>query len=171
MDGLNITKLEYSEKDNSVSNKSRLGIQVAMFETFKLNPIIGTGWGQQAYVSRHYYPKWALRHNYEFKVSFQNENVKSFPPGFNLYLRIMAEMGILGIILFILFQFSVIKATNLTYKMSVHNKNISVSLFISFIGFFVNWLQIDSFRIYGFWICLAILVLFKKHLKDLGTSK
>jgi O-antigen ligase len=166
MDGLNIAKTEYSEKNNSVSNKSRLGIQVAMFETFKQNPILGAGWGQQAYVSRHYYPEWALKHNYEFISSFQNENVKSFPPGFNMYLRIMAEMGILGIIIFLVFQFAVIKGTNLTYKMSAHNKNISVSLFIGFIGFFFNWLQIDSFRIYGFWLCLAILVLFKKNLKE-----
>ncbi|GGW57111.1 O-antigen ligase [Winogradskyella epiphytica] len=169
IDSLNITKVEYSSKDNSVSNKSRLGIQVAMFEAFKQHPIVGTGWGQQSYVSRHYYPKWALKNNYEFKASFQNENVKSFPPGFNLYLRIMTETGIIGIIVFISFLISVIKGTNLTYKMSDQNKNISVTLFIGFVGFLFNWLQIDSFRIYGFWLCLAILVLFKSHLKERAT--
>ena len=45
------------------------------------------------------------------------------------------------------------------------------TLLVSFIGFFINWLQIDSFRIYGIWICFAILILFdnkliKKHILE-----
>jgi hypothetical protein len=38
------------------------------------------------------------------------------------------------------------------------DKVIPIVLLISFLGFSVNWLQFDSFRVYGFWICFALLI-------------
>jgi|TARA_R110002020_G_scaffold133702_15_gene298360 O-antigen ligase len=161
---LDFTKTDYSDKDNSVSNKSRLGIQTAMFETFKENPIFGTGWGQQAYISRYLYPRWATKQNYEFSTKYLNKEVKSFPPGYNLYLRILTEAGIVGFLAFLLFLYSVFKSTMYTFKKSKEQKYIAVALLICFIGLTINWFQIDSFRQYAFWLCLAMLIIYKKEI-------
>tara|TARA_B110000977_G_scaffold73987_1_gene100115 strand:+ start:1446 stop:2873 length:1428 start_codon:yes stop_codon:yes gene_type:complete len=161
---LNFTKTKFKQSSNSISNKSRLGIQVAMIETIKRNPLLGTGWGQQAYVSKNHYPNWAVKNNYEFSNLYLNQNVRSFPPGFNLYLRIAAESGILGLIVFAYFLYVTVK--NLIYwlRNDKKTKYITIALLISFSGFILNWLQIDSFRIYGFWLCLAIFIILKKEL-------
>tara|TARA_R100000353_G_scaffold18871_1_gene17394 strand:- start:60564 stop:61988 length:1425 start_codon:yes stop_codon:yes gene_type:complete len=164
METLDFTKTKYSDKDNSVSNKSRLGIQVAMFEVFKDNPIFGTGWGQQAYETSHLYPRWATKQNYEFVTMYLNKDYKSFPPGYNLYLRILTEAGIFGFIAFSFFIFSIFKSNFFTFKNSIDKKYIAVALFVCFTGLVINWFQIDSFRQYVFWLCLAILIIFKKDI-------
>jgi hypothetical protein len=38
------------------------------------------------------------------------------------------------------------------------DKVFPIVLLISFVGFSINWLQFDSFRVFGFWICLALLL-------------
>ena len=34
---------------------------------------------------------------------------------------------------------------------------VAFIIFISMIGFSLNWLKMDSFRIYFFWLCLALI--------------
>ena len=58
------------------------------------------GFGQQAYKARPKYPKWATENNYEFRLWYLNDKVKSFPPGYNLYTRLLAETGIIGFFIF-----------------------------------------------------------------------
>jgi O-antigen ligase len=166
IESLDITKVEYNSKDNSISNKSRLGIQYAMFKVYKEYPIFGTGWGQQAFESRFHYPRWATDRNYEFSTKYLNENIKSFPPGFNMYLRILTETGIIGFLVFILFLYLIVKETIFLYKTSVEHRFITVALLIAFTGSIINWLQIDSFGVYGFWLGLAILIILKKTLSE-----
>lgn len=166
IESLDITKVEYNSKDNSISNKSRLGIQYAMFKVYKEYPIFGTGWGQQAFESRFHYPRWATDRNYEFSTKYLNENIKSFPPGFNMYLRILTETGIIGFLVFILFLYLIVKETINLYKTSVEHRFITVALLIAFTGSIINWLQIDSFGVYGFWLGLAILIILKKTLSE-----
>jgi len=167
---LDITKTEYSSKDNSVSNKSRLGIQYAMFQVFKQNPIFGTGWGQQAFESKNHYPKWAIDRNWEFPTKYLNENIKSFPPGYNMYLRILTETGIIGFFVFLLFLYYIIHKSYQVYNLNKSLRFISITLIISFYGMFLNWLQIDSFGIYGFWLSFAILIIFNKNTNERNNS-
>nr|WP_321229347.1 O-antigen ligase family protein [uncultured Psychroserpens sp.] len=167
LDALNfVNNLEYSSSDNAVSNKSRLGIQYANFQVFKENPVFGTGWGQQTFEALDHYPDWALKHNYEFKTMYLNEEVKSFPPGYNMYLRILTETGIVGLIVFFLFLYVIFKRVFFYYKTLKQYNFITIALIISFFGYFLNWLQIDSLRLYGFWICLAILIMLQKERND-----
>ncbi|KAA1244327.1 O-antigen ligase [Aquimarina sp. RZ0] len=165
IDSLNFSKnLDYNTSEYAVSNKSRLGIQYAILQVFKESPILGVGWGQQAFESKSKYPKWALKNNYEFPTKYLNENLKSFPPGYNLYLRILAETGLIGFLIFSLFILQILLSTYKLCKRKSSQRYIAIGLFISFVGFLFNWLQIDSFRIYGFWICLAILIVLYKEL-------
>ena len=150
-----IQSFKLNDNDHSLSNKSRFGIQYAMYKVFLDNPVTGTGYGQQAFDARSKYPSWAKRNNWEFRLKYLNQNNKRFPPGYNLYLRLAAETGALGLLSFLLFMcFISIWCYNNLFK----QKNLlAIIVFVSMAGFMLNWLKMDTFRIYGFWICLALI--------------
>lgn len=167
IESLNFSRINMKKDVSAISNKSRIGIQVAMLEVFKKHPVIGTGWGQQTYESRFHYPVWATSNNYEFRLIYKNQFIKSFPPAYNLYLRILVESGIIGFLSFAVFLYFLIRACYQTYANSSKTTYISVILIITFTGTFLNWFQTDSFRVYGFWLSLAILVIYTKSFAKL----
>ena len=159
-----IQSFKLDNADHSLSNKSRFGIQYAMYEVFLENPIIGVGYGQQAFESRSKYPSWAKRNNWEFRLKYLNQNNKRFPPGYNLYLRLASEVGIVGVGIFLLsISYILIWCYN-----NINSKNnlLGIIIFISIVGFLLNWLKMDTFRIYGFWICLALIFTSTKPIKN-----
>lgn len=155
-----IESLSFSKNlSDNISNKSRLGIQYTSLLIFLENPILGVGFGQQAFHARSKYPKWATSNNYEFRLFYLNDKVKSFPPGYNIYTRLLAETGIFGFLVFTSFMGLILYQCKKLIKNKIDiEKIISIVLLISFMGFAINWLQFDSLRVYGFWICLAILI-------------
>ena len=150
-----ISSFKLDDSTHALSNKSRFGIQQAMFKVFLENPFSGTGYGQQAFESWKKYPNWAKNNNWEFRLKYLNQNDKRFPPGYNLYLRILSETGIIGILIFglLLLQIFLWCFNNLKNKRKIY----SFIILVSMIGFSLNWLKMDSFRIYFFWICLALI--------------
>jgi len=88
-----------------------------------------------------------------------------------LYTRILAETGIIGfgglsVFLFVIFYVCY-------QKIRPPNKDswMFLILLISFAGYAINWLQIDTFRVYGFWICLALLLILTKGQLSFGKKK
>ena len=150
-----INSFKLDDSTHSLSNKSRFGIQQAMFYVFLENPISGTGYGLQAFESRKKYPTWAKKNNWEFRLKYLNQNDKRFPPGYNMYLRILSETGLVGFLFFglMLLQIFLWCFNNLKSE----NSKIAFIILISMIGFSLNWLKMDSFRIYFFWLCLALI--------------
>ncbi len=143
----------------NVSNQSRFGMQYAALQVFLENPVTGVGFGQQAYHNRTHYPTWATRNNYEFELFYKNKKEKTFPPGYNLYTRLLAETGFIGFILFLMIlYFSLNEIRILMKNAKEEEKTILIIVLISLSGLYINWLQIDTFRIYGVWLCLAILI-------------
>jgi O-antigen ligase len=159
-----IDSFKLDDSNHSVSNKSRFGIQYALYKVFLENPLIGVGYGQQTFESRSKFPYWAKQNNWEFKIKYLNQKDKSFPPGYNLYLRLAAETGIIGLSLFLLFLAQIL----LWCHNSMKNENnvLAIIIFISMIGFILNWSKIDTFRIYGFWICLSLIFCSYKAIKN-----
>lgn len=148
-----------SNLTENVSNKSRLGIQLASLKVAKRHPVTGVGFGQQAYHSRYEYPFWSTRDNYEFKLMYQNQNLKAFPPGYNLYVRILTETGLIGLFIFLFLILCIFYASYRLFKNSDKEiKVLGAILLISYTGMSINFLQIDTFRLYGFWINLAIIM-------------
>ena len=150
-----INSFKLDDSTHSLSNKSRFGIQQAMVYVFLENPISGTGYGLQAFESRKKYPTWAKKNNWEFRLKYLNQNDKRFPPGYNMYLRILSETGLVGLLFFglMLLQIFLWCFNNLKSE----NSTIAFIILISMIGFSLNWLKMDSFRIYFFWLCLALI--------------
>jgi O-antigen ligase len=158
----------------NVSNQSRFGIQYSSIQVFKNNPIVGVGFGQQSFTGRYLYPSWAVKDNWEFEYIYQNNEVKSFPPGYNLYTRLLAETGIVGISIFLLLLYTTFRQTRILMKQHDANTRVlGVILFITFIGLYINWLQIDTFRVYIFWLSLCVLMklITKKPSKENVTNQ
>jgi O-antigen ligase len=158
------TSFEIEDDTHAISNKSRFGIQYALYQVFLQNPVFGVGLGQQTFVSKDFYPDWATEDNWEFRLKYLNEDVKSFPPGYNIYLRIMAELGIVGLVIFL---FLLIAILYVAHKMS-RNKDegtslIAIVVFVSILGVFFNWLKMDTFRAFNFWINFALLLVITKN--------
>lgn len=150
---------------SSVSNQSRLGIQVAAFEVFKDHPISGVGYGQTVYHMRPYYPDWATRGNYEFRIMYLKQSLQAFPPIYNWYTRLLSETGIIGLLLFLTFTLWLFYSLWNAY-ITTGNNILQIILFVSFVGYFINWLQVDTPRVFGFWLCLAIIMPRKKALNE-----
>ena len=155
-----VESLNFSQNlTKNVSNQSRFGMQYAALQVFKENPIVGVGFGQLTYHARYNYPGWATRNNYEYDLFYKNSSEPSFPPSYNIYTRILAETGIVGFLIILIIIYLTIKTTKTLVRNSTDEKQIlSYVLLISFSGLFVNWMQIDTFRMYGIWISLAILI-------------
>ncbi|MDN3491586.1 O-antigen ligase family protein [Winogradskyella bathintestinalis] len=161
-----ISSFKTSDDVHAISNKSRFGIQVALFEVFLENPIKGTGYGLQAYESKDLYPEWAVKDNWEFKYKYLNENHKSFPPGYNLYVRLLAETGIIGFSLFMFFILLILLwCFNKAFKKQGSETIIPIVIAISMVGFLLNWFKSDTFRIYFFWLCLTLIIMLQKEEK------
>lgn len=144
---------------SNISNQSRFGIQYANFRVFTDNPLAGVGFGQQGFHAINYYPIWAKKNNYEFKEIYLNKNNPNFPPGYNLYVRLLAETGIIGLFFFITILYLVFKkAKHIINTEQNETKVLGIISIISFIGYSLNFLQLDTFRIYGFWIMFAIIL-------------
>lgn len=166
INGRKITKrlesLNFVENFKSnISNKSRFGIQYASIQVFKEHPVAGVGFGQLAYHSRFHYPGWATHNNWEFKYLYKNQKVSSFPPAYNIYTRLLTETGLIGLGIFLAFiYFVLVRCKNLIIATTGYKQVMVVSLLITFSGLFLNWFQIDSFRLFGIWISLALLMRF-----------
>lgn len=156
----------------NVSNKSRFGMQYAAIQVFKENPVTGVGLGQLAYHSRHHYPYWSTNNNYEFDLFYKNENLKSFPPNYNFYIRVLSELGIIGLFIWLSIIFLSLYYSLLFWKLSNSKyRFIGVILLLSFIGISINWLQVDHFKQYGFWICLTLLIKCRLEFKNIYNLK
>src|SRR5699024_332823 len=138
-----VKSLNFSNLTANVSNQTRFGIQSSNIKVAMNHPIIGVGFGQQTYYNRFHYPVWATYNNYEFSMFFKDPDWLSFPPGYNMYLRILAETGIIGLGLFLLFLGSILwKCIQLISASSGEKKILSIILLISFVGLDIIWLQL-----------------------------
>ena len=98
---------------------------------------------------------WAKKNNWEFRLKYINQNDKRFPPGYNMYLRILSETGLIGLLFFGLIILQIFLWCYNNFKSE--NSILAFIIFISMIGFSLNWLKMDSFRIYFFWLCLSLI--------------
>ena len=162
-----ISSFKLDDSTHALSNKSRFGIQQAMFRVFLENPFLGTGYGLQAFESRKKYPTWAKKGNWEFRLKYLNQNDKRFPPGYNMYLRILSETGIFGLLFFalVILQIFLWCYNNLKSE----NKIMAFIILISMVGFTLNWFKMDSFRIYFFWICVSFIWIIEENKKQIDV--
>ncbi len=146
------------DDEHTISNKSRFGIQYALYQVFLDHPISGVGYGQQAYEMIKNLPPWSTFNNWEFKYKYLNPEHPSFPPGYNIFVRILAESGIIGFLLFAGWLLFILYTCFSLFNKNNQNSIFALVLFISMVGFIMNWMKMDTIRVFGFWINFALLL-------------
>jgi O-antigen ligase len=156
----------------NISNQSRFGTQYATLLVFRDHPIFGVGYAQLPFYSNEYYPYWAKVNNFEYKMYFVNQNNDKFPPSYNMFLRLAAETGIVGLFLFLLMIYYVI-ALSIKFVLNSEDevKIISLVVLITFVGLSMNWLQTDTLKLFGFWLCFALLMRIQYHKKMMHKNE
>ncbi|OAO76717.1 O-antigen ligase family protein [Anoxybacillus flavithermus] len=156
--------LSLLDKDYS-SNIARIGSQIAAIQMGLNNPIFGVGLGQYAFYVKQFMPLWALG-NEEVSAWIDPYNDSIWAPVHSLFARLFAELGIIGLFLWLLlFIILVVDVCRKVLKMDDKNNIfIGVSLLTSIIGTLLIGFTHDSYRwfMYPFSIGFSWIYLYKK---------
>jgi O-antigen ligase len=163
----NISSITDKSKANKsqISNITRWGSQRASYNVFKSNPVIGVGIGQQGFHTTQYFTPEELKIDYELRY-YKDPNNPIWPPGYSMLTRLLAETGLIGALLF--FGFNIALLYQLYQKMQrIANeyKAYYIIVFVGLIGFIINYLQFDSFRLIGYWLYVALAYTFIQNKK------
>lgn len=164
MQKISIEGLINSIRDsNNMSNIARFGLQKAAIDIGKENPVFGVGIGQYGFnVEDNLSPK-ALTSNEVQRWISEDKSVHEYwPPAFALYPRIIAEQGIIGILIWvILLLYIIIKAILILRKKE--NDFMGIALIVSFIGILIVWFNADTYAQVPFWLTLPFIIRYNNN--------
>jgi len=125
---------------------------------YEESPITGVGLGASGFYMYNHLPDWAMTTVPEIARQLSPEN-RLYPNPKNMYVRLLAETGLFGFILFVAFLFSV-----LGDSLRALQSKTSFGRYLGIAGVF-SWIAIglynitqDSFAIPNIWINFGILV-------------
>lgn len=147
---------------NNMSNVARLGMQKVAVNIGIDNALVGVGIGQYGFYAKDYVDENALRSNEVQNWINPDTTENSWPPAFSLYARIVAEQGILGIIIWITLIIYTIYSLFIKLRTS-YNNILGLALMTSFLGVLISSFNADTFAISQLWILIAIIVKYKNE--------
>lgn len=169
-----LSLLGEAEGGNLKSNITRAGLQYAAFSMFLSNPLIGVGLGQFQFNVVDYLPAWSYL-SVEIQGVAQSGNPKYFMGTFNTHLRVLAESGIIGGILWISIAWKGLRNYLFLLK---HTKNdrdnkrdIIKFLFISYVAAFLGFINFDTYLSLYYWMLLIISEVYIYKIKYQFSNK
>jgi O-antigen ligase len=124
---------------------------------YEESPLAGVGLGASGFYIYDHMPDWAMTTVPDIARQFSPEN-RLYPNPKNMYVRLLAETGLVGLFMFIAFLFSLLGDSLLALK-----SNTLILRYLGIAGLF-SWLAIvmynatqDSFATPNIWINLGIL--------------
>ena len=124
---------------------------------YEESPLAGVGLGTSGFYIYDHMPDWAMTTVPDIARQFSPEN-RLYPNPKNMYVRLLAETGLVGLFMFVAFLFSLLGDSLLALKY-----NTPVLRYLGIAGLF-SWLAIgmynatqDSFATPNIWINLGIL--------------
>lgn len=156
-----VSSLFVSEGYYDASTMVRYGTTFAGLEIWKTAPIFGVGWGGYGFYSFDYLPAWIWHANAPDPFFWRDNSLINgvWPPIHNLYVRILAETGCVGLIswlsmnIFVIKEEFVILYHQVDLKEKIRIRNIVVSTF----GMILYGLNSDALNLHFFWIVLGIV--------------
>jgi O-antigen ligase/capsular polysaccharide biosynthesis protein len=137
---------------------ARSAYSAGAMSAFEENPVSGVGLGASGFYIYQNLPDWALTFVPEIAKQLDPGN-KLYPNPKNLYVRLLAETGLIGFFLFIAFQFNVLGEI-----LSLLKRNENWARFAATAGVFA-WLAVtfynftqDSLTTPNIWVIAGILV-------------
>lgn len=128
----------------------------ATMKVFLAHPWLGTGLGSSGLYMFQYYPDWALANVPEVTKQLQLMS-QTYPNPKNLYMRLFAETGIFGAMLFASFLFAILAETRELLNSQKH-KIVGIAGLFSWIAIVLYFLMQDSFAMTELWINFAIVL-------------
>lgn len=167
------SSLSGTSKYYQLSNLTRFGSQATALIMAIAHPIFGVGLGQYGFYMPDYVPEWAA-----LSVEIQNMVNPSegtvWPSVYNVYIRIAAELGLVGLAIWLIMWIVVLKACYKRYQLnrlpSGQPDVLGLSLMISIIGVLLSGLNTDSLRFFGFWINLGLAWFYLKKSEIMATN-
>ncbi|MCC6298407.1 MAG: O-antigen ligase family protein [Anaerolineales bacterium] len=136
---------------------ARSAYLVGALGAYEKSPIIGVGLGASGFYIYDHLPEWSLTVVPEIARQLSPEN-KLYPNPKNMYARLLSETGLIGFILFVAFQFSLLGDSLIALQ-----RNQTLARYLGIAGLF-SWIAIamynitqDSFATPNLWINLGIL--------------
>jgi O-antigen ligase len=137
---------------------ARAAYNLGALGAYEESPITGVGLGAGGFYIYGHLPDWAMTTVPEIARQLSPEN-RLYPNPKNMYLRLLAETGLTGFILFVAFLFSV-----LGDSLRVLQSETTVARYLGIAGLF-SWIAValynatqDSFATPNIWINFGILV-------------
>ncbi len=140
---------------NMNSNLTRFGMQVAAWNMFMENPLAGVGCGQFRFNVIDYLPYWSyLSTEIQGFVSSGNPfNIGTF----NTHLRVLAEMGIGGFLLWFAIAWHGLKNYLIVLKMIEKEKKVIVKfIIVSYIASFMAFINSDVYLVFNYWLLIVL---------------
>lgn len=146
-----------------LSNIGRIGSQWAGWYMFLDNPFFGVGYGQYPFHYADYVPSWAWI-SYEVQNWSLNIPGSLMTPSHGVYTRLLAETGIIGMILWVFTLLSMLWEIN---KSGI-DSNKKRCYLISIVALLLFGLNLDAFRIFYYWVFLGVTWCMKNSMQDIG---
>jgi len=129
----------------------------AGYAVFEAHPLIGVGLGASGFYLYENLPDWTLTTVPEIAKQLSTEN-RLYPNPKNLYIRLLAETGLIGFILYLAFQFYVLgnALELLLYKTAWSRFAATAGVFAWFAIAFYNFTQ-DSLATPNLWVVFGVL--------------
>ena len=152
---------ENAETNRMSSNITRFSLQVAAFNMFLANPILGVGLGQFGFHYPNFLPDWAFLSS-EILTAI-NPNNGIIYGSYNTHIRVLAESGIIGFILWVNIIIKGFKNYIYILKSVEKDKKYIVKLIILSYGIsLLGFINFDIYIFFYYWflvILSSVLVL------------
>ena len=148
---------DYFVKTNAGGRFTYLWAETQLFLD---HPVLGTGLGSSGLYLFQYFPDWALYNNPEVTKQLSPTS-PLYPNAKNLYLRLLAETGIIGFAIFSSFLLAILAQIG---KALQRNKLIGIAGLFSFIAILTYHLMQDSFAMAELWINFGIVLGVTSHI-------
>jgi len=123
----------------------------ASFEVWLANPLFGSGLGQAGFVLPQFYPDWYTPSSPEYDV-WMSKSAFGGTPSFALLPKLLAEIGLLGLAILLIWVFPTIKNIVNSFK----NKDLTRIYALSFTGFLLASFGVEGYLFLPAWLIFAL---------------
>ncbi|MEO7277127.1 MAG: hypothetical protein ABIW33_03775, partial [Sphingomicrobium sp.] len=141
---------------DSVSNLTRLSLQVAAFHLFLTHPLFGVGLGQFGFYAAAYLPDWAFRSPELAPMLYYP--TAPWPTTYSLYGRLSAELGLVGLIGWVSLWLTIVwRLLGSARDRAKRERSFGIEypLIASAFGILASGIASETFRTPMFWITLG----------------
>lgn len=151
--------LESLTDDKNYSNIARFGMMKSALKMGIENPILGVGLGQFGFYANEYVDN-KSRESSEI-VRWLDDNQDRWPPTFSIYLRILAEQGILALITWIYLWVSITKRVYKKWK-NMQDDYEGICIIVTILGMLISSFNMDTYAYIPYWLIISLSIIYLK---------